>query len=97
MYGEPFYIPKPDDLIFTTWYADGNIFRGGATFTRGFGKIFYFQPGHETFPTYYNKNVQTVIKNAAQWAAFLAKGRLLALLLLALALLVSNATRSFAS
>ena len=67
MYGEPFYIPKPDDLIFTTWYADGNIFRGGATFTRGFGKIFYFHPGHEFCRSFYDANVQKIIKNAVKW------------------------------
>jgi trehalose utilization protein len=40
LYAEPFFIPKPDDLIFGTWYEDGNIFRGGCTLTRGLGKIF---------------------------------------------------------
>lgn len=67
MYGEPFYIPKPDDLIFTTWYEDGNIFRGGATFTRGLGKIFYFHPGHEFCRSFYDSNVQRIIKNAINW------------------------------
>ena len=31
--------------------------------------IFYFQPGHESFPTYKNADVQRVIKNAVRWAA----------------------------
>ena len=69
MYGEPFYIPKPDDLIFATWYEDGNIFRGGATFTRGLGKIFYFHPGHEHCKSFYDPNVQTIINNAIRWCA----------------------------
>ena len=69
MYGEPFYIPKPDDLIFTTWYEDGNIFRGGATFTRGLGKVFYFHPGHEFCRSFYDSNVQRIIKNAIKWCA----------------------------
>jgi trehalose utilization protein len=69
MYGEPFYIPKPDDLIFTTWYQDGNIFRGGATFTRGLGKIFYFHPGHEFCRSFYDPIVQRIIKNAIKWCA----------------------------
>ena len=69
MYGEPFYIPKPDDLIFTTWYEDGNIFRGGATFTRGLGKIFYFHPGHEFCRSFYDPIVQRIIKNAVKWCA----------------------------
>ncbi len=69
LYAEPFFIPKPDDLIFGTWYEDGNIFRGGATFTRGLGKIFYFHPGHESCESFKNEYVQTVIKNAVRWCA----------------------------
>ena len=69
MYGEPFYIPKPDDVIFTTWYEDGNIFRGGATFTRGLGKIFYFHPGHESCTSFDNIYVQRIIKNGVKWCA----------------------------
>ena len=69
MYGEPFFIPKPDDLLFTTWYEDGNVFRGGCTFTRGIGKIFYFHPGHETCSSFYNEYVQRIIKNAIRWCA----------------------------
>ncbi len=68
MYGEPFFIPKPDDLIFTTWYENGNIFRGGATFTRGLGKIFYFHPGHESLTSFANPIVRRIIKNAIRWA-----------------------------
>ena len=74
LYSEPFAIPKPDDLIFTTWYEDGYIFRGGATFTRGLGKIFYFHPGHETCDSYYNEHVQTIIKNAVRFCAPAAVG-----------------------
>ena len=69
MYGEPFYIPKPDDLLFGTWFEDGNIFRGGATFTRGLGRIFYFHPGHETCRSFYNEYVQRIIRNAVKWCA----------------------------
>lgn len=69
MYGEHFDIPAPDELVFVSWFEGGEIFRSGATFKRGKGKIFYFRPGHETYPTYYNKDVQQVIRNAAKWAA----------------------------
>lgn len=67
MYGEHFDIPTPDELIFISWFEGGEVFRSGATFKRGKGKIFYFRPGHETYPTYYNKDIQTVIKNAVKW------------------------------
>lgn len=67
-YGEPFTIPEPDELIFIGWYEGGEVFRSGCTFHRGNGKIFYFQPGHETFPIYYDPSIQKVIRNAVCWA-----------------------------
>lgn len=69
MYGEPFSIPVPDELIFATWFEDGNLFRGGATWQKGFGKIVYFHPGHEECRSFYDKNVQRVLNNAVHWAA----------------------------
>ena len=68
MYGEHFTIPNPDELIFMGWFAGGEVFRSGCTFTRGCGKIFYFQPGHEEYPTYYNETIQKIILNAVHWA-----------------------------
>lgn len=68
-YVEPFYIPNPDEVVMIGWFDGGDVFRSGCTFHRENGKIFYFQPGHETFPTYYDGNVQTVIRNAVHWAA----------------------------
>ncbi|WP_127584867.1 ThuA domain-containing protein [Paenibacillus koleovorans] len=69
MYGEHFDIPAPDELIFVSWFEGGEVFRSGCTWHRGQGKIFYFRPGHETYPTYYNKDVLHVISNAIRWAA----------------------------
>jgi len=68
-YAEPFGIPNPDEVVFIGWYDGGEVFRSGCTFHRENGKIFYFQPGHETFPTFYDTNVQTIIRNAVYWAA----------------------------
>lgn len=68
MYGEHFDIPAPDETVFISWFEGGEVFRSGATFKRGNGKIFYFRPGHESYPTYYNKEIQQVIKNAVEWA-----------------------------
>lgn len=68
LYAEPFYIPAPDQLVFGGWYEDGYIFRSGCCFMRGLGKIFYFQPGHETCRSFYNPHVQRIIKNAIEWA-----------------------------
>lgn len=69
MYGEFFDIPKPDDEIFLGWFSGGNVFRSGVTFTRGYGKIFYFQPGHEEYPTYRNPQIRRILLNAVRWAA----------------------------
>lgn len=68
MYGEHFDIPAPDEVVFVSWFEGGEVFRSGCTFNRGQGKIFYFRPGHETYPTYYNEQVLKVIKNAVKWA-----------------------------
>lgn len=69
MYGEFFDIPQPDTLVFASWFAGGEIFRSGCCFQRGNGKIFYFRPGHETYPIYHQKEVLQVIANAVKWAA----------------------------
>lgn len=69
MYGECFDIPTPDELVFIGWFKGGNVFRSGCCFERGRGKVFYFQPGHETHPTYYDENIKKIITNAVRWAA----------------------------
>jgi trehalose utilization protein len=69
MYGEPFAIPAPDETLFISWFEGGEVFRSGCTWKRGNGKIFYFGPGHETYPIYFDPSVQLVLRNAAHWAA----------------------------
>ncbi|MDQ8193191.1 ThuA domain-containing protein [Coraliomargarita sp. SDUM461004] len=68
MYGEPFGIPTPQEQLLISWFTGGEVFRSGATWTRGNGKIFYFRPGHETYPTYHQAEVQKIITNAVRWA-----------------------------
>ncbi|HWA88193.1 MAG TPA: ThuA domain-containing protein [Opitutus sp.] len=68
MYGEPFAIPAPDEQVFISWFEGGEVFRSGCCWRRGNGKIFYFRPGHETYPTYFDPNVRRVIANAVEWA-----------------------------
>ena len=68
-YGEPFVIPTPDKLLLLSNFSGGEVFRSGCLWERGNGKIFYFQPGHETFPTYYVPEVQTIIRNAVRFVA----------------------------
>ncbi len=69
MYGEHFDIPQPEELVFISWFSGGEVFRSGAAYKRGLGRIFYFRPGHETYPTYHNPEIQRVLENAARWAA----------------------------
>jgi trehalose utilization protein len=69
MYGEFFDIPEPESVFLISSFSGGEVFRSGCTWTRGAGRIAYFRPGHETFPTYYNPNVLKIIENAVHWAA----------------------------
>ncbi|MFF1881281.1 ThuA domain-containing protein [Pseudarthrobacter sp. NPDC058196] len=69
MYGELFDIPDPDDLIFISSFAGGEVFRSGVTFTRGKGRIFYFSPGDQEYPVYHHPQIRRVIANAVGWAA----------------------------
>jgi trehalose utilization protein len=69
MYGEPFDVPQPDELVFVSWFGGGEVFRSGLCYRRGRGRIFYFRPGHEENPSYHNQDVQRVIQNAVRWAA----------------------------
>jgi trehalose utilization protein len=68
MYGERFDIPAPDTLVFAGWFQGGELFRSGCCYNRGYGKVFYFQPGHETYPIYHNPEILRVLKNAVKWA-----------------------------
>jgi trehalose utilization protein len=69
MYGEPFDIPAPDELVFVSSFAGGEVFRGGACFTRGSGRIFYFSPGDQEYPIYHPPDVRRVLANAVRWVA----------------------------
>jgi trehalose utilization protein len=69
MYGEPFAVPEPQETVFISSFEGGEVFRSGLTWRRGGGKIFYFQPGHQTYPTYHHPGVGQVLRNAVRWAA----------------------------
>ena len=69
MYGEHFDIPQPDELVLVSWFPGGEVFRSGCCYQRGAGKIFYFRPGHESYPTYFHPEVRKVIGNAVRWCA----------------------------
>ena len=68
MYGEPFAVPPPEEQVFISWFEGGEVFRSGCCWRRGNGRIFYFRPGHEIYPTYFDPNVRRVLANAVEWA-----------------------------
>jgi trehalose utilization protein len=69
MYGEYFDVPQPDEVVLISSFTGGEVFRSLCTWRRGAGRVVYFRPGHETFPTYHDPNVLRVIENACRWAA----------------------------
>lgn len=69
MYGEPFEIPTPDELIFISSFEGGEVFRGGATYERGKGRVFYFSPGDQEYPVYHQAEIRDVLTNAVHWVA----------------------------
>ncbi len=62
-------LPSRATLVFISWFERGEVFRSGLCYHRGKGKIFYFRPGHETYPIFYQGEVLKVISNAVCWAA----------------------------
>lgn len=68
MYGERFDVPDPDELLMISWFQGGEVFRSLMTWRRGLGRVVYFRPGHETYPTYHDENVQRIIANAVSYA-----------------------------
>ncbi len=74
MYGEHFDIPQPDELVFVSSFAGGEVFRGGCCWTRGAGRVFYFSPGDQEYPVYHHPAIRRVLANAVQWAAPRTRG-----------------------
>ncbi len=68
MYGEQFSVPEPLETVFISWFAGGEVFRSGMTWRRARAMCSIFRPGHETYPTYHDANVRTVLRNAVKWA-----------------------------
>ncbi|OWK39344.1 ThuA domain-containing protein [Fimbriiglobus ruber] len=67
MYNEPFHVPEPDEVVLEERWATGEWFRSGMVWKVGAGRVFYFRPGHETFPVYKEKPVLQILENAVRW------------------------------
>ena len=68
MYGERFDVPEPDELLMLSWFQGGEVFRSLCTWHRGHGRVVYFRPGHETYPSYHHPYVRRIVANACGWA-----------------------------
>lgn len=67
MYAEPFHVPKPDAVVFEERWDKGEFFRSGCVWKVGEGTVFYFRPGHETYPVYKQAETVRVVENAVRW------------------------------
>jgi trehalose utilization protein len=67
MYGEPFHVPVPDEVVFEEKWDKGEYFRSGCVWQVGKGRVFYFRPGHETYPIYKQAEPLRVVENAVRW------------------------------
>jgi trehalose utilization protein len=67
MYNEPFHIPAPDAVVFEERWDKGEHFRNGCAWQIEKGRVFYFRPGHESYPVYRQAECLKVIENAVRW------------------------------
>ena len=67
MYGEPFHVPPPDEVVFEEKWDKGEHFRSGCVWQVGKGRVFYFRPGHETYPIFQQAETLRVVENAVRW------------------------------
>ena len=71
-YTEAFEIPEPESVVFDGVYIrpDGSkeSSRQGFAWSVGKGRVFYFQPGHETYPIFFDANIRKILCNGVEWA-----------------------------
>lgn len=68
-YDEEFGCGHPDTVVFHSAFENGQQFRSGLAYRIGAGRVFYFRPGHEEYPTLFLPEVKQIIRNAVRWAA----------------------------
>jgi len=67
-YGEPYEVPEPEAVILEGIYNDGKeVARDALVWTVGKGRVFYFRPGHETYPIYFMDEVRRILENGVRW------------------------------
>lgn len=72
-YGDPFEVPPAETVVFDGIYTLPNGTKEnaqqGMTWSVGKGRVFYFQPGHESYPIYFQEEIRHIFRNGVQWAA----------------------------
>jgi trehalose utilization protein len=70
MYVNPLNAPPADQKVLEgSWEGGEQNGSDGLIWLVGRGKVFYFRPGHETRPIYYQPEVQQILRNAIPWLA----------------------------
>lgn len=67
MYDEPFHVPLADQLLLEECWETGEWFPSGMLWQLGKGKVFYFRPGHETYPIFKQQWPLQILSNATNW------------------------------
>lgn len=67
MYADPFHVPEADEVLFEESWAAGEKFRSGLIWKLGEGRVFYFRPGHETYPIFKQELPLKIVANAVNW------------------------------
>jgi trehalose utilization protein len=66
---QPFPPGERDEVILEERWAGGEWFRSGSVWRLGKGRVFYFRPGHETYPVFKQEAVLRILSNAVRWLA----------------------------
>lgn len=74
LYGGHFHVPAPDVTLFEEQWDNGQTFLSGSLWAVGKGHVFYFRPGHETYPIYKQPVPRRVVENAVRWLGAHKKG-----------------------
>jgi len=68
VYAGAFHVPKPDAMIFEERWNESESFTSGCAWQVGKGRVFYFRPGHETYPIFKQEIPLKIVENAVHWA-----------------------------
>jgi len=66
-YGGPFHVPHPEAQLFEEKWDNGESFPGCSLWKVGKGMVFYFRPGHETYPVFKQAEPLKIVENAVRW------------------------------